>query len=300
MFNTSKSIPRDAFFLLFSFYLLKIKKKSFKFESRFRVQKFKMTTIFVAKLDFGVTDAQLRQAFESYGAVSKVTIAKDKETEKPRGFAFVEMPNDQEADAAIQGMDGYSFNGRNCVVKKADDRGDGGNNRPQRDGNFQNRPRNNDNRERSNNRDFQNRPPREGGYQNRDSRPPRDNDGPQRDHSRVDRSLGDVPSEPILPTRTVAPKKVTPKKDLDTTQDGKNKKTKLNPYKKSGKDSVNFEDDFEDDDIDLFGFNDDEEDDIDDEIASQYLINSDDDDEDWDDEDYDDEDWDEEDEDDEY
>lgn len=252
-----------------------------------------MTTIFVAKLDFGVTDAQLRQEFERFGAVNKVTIAKDKETDKPRGFAFIEMPNNQEADAAIQGMDGYSFNGRNCVVKKADDRGDSGNNRPQRDGNFQNRPRNNDNRERSNNRDFQNRPPREGGFQNRDNRPPRDVDAP-RDNSRMDRSsTSDLPSEPILPLGPPKTKKVAPKKDVDTTQDGKNKKTKLNPYKKSGKDSVSFDDDFEDEDIDLFGFNDDEEDDIDDEIASQYLINSDDDDEDWDDEDYDDEEYDE-------
>ena len=251
-----------------------------------------MTTIFVAKLDFGVTDAQLRQEFERFGTVNKVTIAKDKETDKPRGFAFVEMTNDQEADAAINAMDGHSFNGRECVVKKADDRGDSGNSRPPRDGNFQNRPRgNNDYRERPNNRDFNNRGPRE----NFPNREPRDNNRTERP------APGDTPIEPIVtPSIGIKKQKVAPKKDVDTTQDGKNKKTKLNPYKKSGKDSVSFDDDFEDDDIDLFGFNDDEEDDIDDEIASQYLINSDDDDEDWDDEDYDDEDWDEEDEDDEY
>ncbi len=251
-----------------------------------------MTTIFVAKLDFGVTDVELRQAFESYGTVSKVTIAKDKETDKPRGFAFVEMPNDHEADAAIDAMDGYTFNGRSCVVKKADDRGDGGNTRPQRDGNsFQNRgPRSNDNRERPGNRDFQNRPPREGGFQNREPRDTRDN-------TRVDRSSGDeAVTPPIIQAAPVKKLKVAPKKDVDTTQDGKNKKTKLNPYKKSGKDSVSFEDDEDDLEIDLFGFNDDE-DEIDDEIASQYLINSDDDDEWDDDEDYDDEDYDDEDED---
>ncbi len=245
-----------------------------------------MTTIFVAKLDFGVSDAQLRQEFERFGTVNKVTIAKDKETDKPRGFAFVEMPNDSEANEAIDEMDGFSFNGRSCVVKKADDRGDSGNSRPNRDGNFQNRPpRSNDSRPYPSNRDFKG---------------PRDNNAPRDNRDTAGRSerppMAPSPEPAVITPLPSKKKKEGPKKDVDTTQDGKNKKTKLNPYKKSGKDSVAFDDDFEDEDINLFGF-DDDEDDIDDEIASQYLINSDDDDE-WDD---DDEDWDDdEDEDDDY
>lgn len=82
-----------------------------------------MTSIFVAKLDFNTTDQELRSLFEEYGKVNRVTIAKDRETGKPRGFAFVEMFNEAEADAAITALDNYVVNGRNIAVKKADDRG---------------------------------------------------------------------------------------------------------------------------------------------------------------------------------
>src|SRR5690606_18762466 len=81
-----------------------------------------MTTIFVAKLDFGVTESELLNLFQQYGIVSKVTVAKDKETNKSRGFAFVEMPKAEEANAAISALDGYSFNGRKCVIKEAENR----------------------------------------------------------------------------------------------------------------------------------------------------------------------------------
>ena len=50
-----------------------------------------MTSIFVAKLDFGVSNQELRQLFENYGTVLKATVATDRETGKHRGFAFVEM-----------------------------------------------------------------------------------------------------------------------------------------------------------------------------------------------------------------
>ena len=70
-----------------------------------------MTSIFVAKLDFGVTNQELRQLFEAYGTVLKATIATDRETGKPRGFAFVEMADKQEALAAIDGLDGHVING---------------------------------------------------------------------------------------------------------------------------------------------------------------------------------------------
>ena len=81
-----------------------------------------MTSIFVAKLDFNTTEDELRSLFEEHGKVNRVTIAKDRETGKPRGFAFVEMYNDAEADAAIEALDNSSVNGRTIAVKKADDR----------------------------------------------------------------------------------------------------------------------------------------------------------------------------------
>ena len=71
-----------------------------------------MTSIFVAKLDFGVSNQELRQLFENYGTVLKATVATDRETGKPRGFAFVEMADRQEASNAISALDGHVINGR--------------------------------------------------------------------------------------------------------------------------------------------------------------------------------------------
>mmetsp|Transcript_44449 Transcript_44449/g.58966 ORF Transcript_44449/g.58966 Transcript_44449/m.58966 type:complete len:203 (-) Transcript_44449:170-778(-) len=81
-----------------------------------------MTNIFVAKLDFGVSDDALKSLFEDHGTVIKCHIAKDRETGDPRGFAFVEMGTAEEAQAAISALDGHSINGRNMVVKLAEDR----------------------------------------------------------------------------------------------------------------------------------------------------------------------------------
>jgi len=81
-----------------------------------------MTNIFVAKLDFGVSDETLRELFENHGTVVKCQIAKDRETGKPRGFAFVEMSTPDEAQAAIRALDDHTINGRAMVVKIAEDR----------------------------------------------------------------------------------------------------------------------------------------------------------------------------------
>eukprot|EP01041_Mallomonas_annulata_P039805 gene39805-63570_t len=81
-----------------------------------------MTSIFVAKLDFGVSQEELKSVFERFGRVNKVTIATDRETGKPRGFAFVEMFDESEADAAIENLDNSTLNGRQIAVKKAEDR----------------------------------------------------------------------------------------------------------------------------------------------------------------------------------
>ena len=84
-----------------------------------------MTNIFVARLDYGVTQEELKSAFEQYGQVNKVSLAIDKETGKSKGFAFIEMRNNEEAVAAIKGLDGQTMHGRQIAVKQAEDRSNG-------------------------------------------------------------------------------------------------------------------------------------------------------------------------------
>ena len=57
-----------------------------------------MKNIYVGNLDFNVSEDELRQAFAAYGQVDNVTILKDRDTGQPRGFGFVEMANDEEAE----------------------------------------------------------------------------------------------------------------------------------------------------------------------------------------------------------
>lgn len=78
--------------------------------------------IFVAKLNFDTEEATLRQAFEGYGEVDSVKIIQDKFSGRSKGFGFVEMPNDEEAQAAIDGLNDQEFDGRTIVVKKAEPR----------------------------------------------------------------------------------------------------------------------------------------------------------------------------------
>ena len=89
-----------------------------------------MTNIFVARLDYGVTQEELKSAFEQFGQVNKASLAMDKETGKSKGFAFIEMENDEEAQAAIKSLDGFTMHGREIAVKQAENRED---NRPKRD-----------------------------------------------------------------------------------------------------------------------------------------------------------------------
>jgi cold-inducible RNA-binding protein len=65
-----------------------------------------MKNVFVGNLDVTTTEEQLRDLFQSHGTVATVTLVKDRDTGVPRGFAFVEMPNDAEADIAIQALNG--------------------------------------------------------------------------------------------------------------------------------------------------------------------------------------------------
>lgn len=82
--------------------------------------------IYVGNLPFDTSEDQLRQAFEAFGQVSEVNIVMDRETGRPRGFAFVEMSQATEANAAITGLNGQNFNGRNLNVNEARPRPEGG------------------------------------------------------------------------------------------------------------------------------------------------------------------------------
>ena len=88
--------------------------------------------IFVAKLNFDTREEGLRAAFEEYGEVESAKIISDKFSGKSKGYGFVEMPNDEEAQNAINGLNDTEMDGRTIVVKKAeprerrDNRGGGG------------------------------------------------------------------------------------------------------------------------------------------------------------------------------
>jgi RNA recognition motif-containing protein len=78
--------------------------------------------IFVAKLNFSTESDGLREVFESYGEVSSCKVITDHFSGKSKGFAFVEMPNDDEARAAINGLNETEIDGRTIVVKEAEPR----------------------------------------------------------------------------------------------------------------------------------------------------------------------------------
>ncbi len=78
--------------------------------------------IFVAKLSFDTRESTLQDAFEEFGTVDSVKIIMDKFTQKSKGFGFVEMPNDDEAQNAIDSLDDTDLDGRTIVVKKSEPR----------------------------------------------------------------------------------------------------------------------------------------------------------------------------------
>ena len=82
--------------------------------------------IFVGNLEYTITEQELRQVFEVYGAVDRVSIPQDRETGRPRGFGFVEMPNPAEAQAAIEDLNGTTLGGRTLSVNEARQREDRG------------------------------------------------------------------------------------------------------------------------------------------------------------------------------
>jgi len=83
--------------------------------------------IYVGNLSFDTTERDLETAFASYGEVQSARIATDRDTNRPRGFGFVEMANQTEAEAAIAGLNGKELQGRTLTVNEARPREDRGN-----------------------------------------------------------------------------------------------------------------------------------------------------------------------------
>src|ERR1035437_9556299 len=78
-----------------------------------------MKNIFVGNLSFGVTEASVRSLFETHGTVDRVNICTDRDSGQPRGFGFVEMANDAEAEKAIAAVNGRELDGRALNVNEA-------------------------------------------------------------------------------------------------------------------------------------------------------------------------------------
>jgi RNA recognition motif-containing protein len=84
--------------------------------------------IFVGNLSFGATEDAVRSLFEQYGAVERVSIVTDRDTGRAKGFGFVEMSSDAEAERAINSLNGQELDGRNMTINEArpkEDRGGG-------------------------------------------------------------------------------------------------------------------------------------------------------------------------------
>jgi len=75
--------------------------------------------LYIGNLSFSTTESELRNAFSEFGSVDSVSIINDRETGRSKGFAFVEMSNDQEAKAAISGLDGKQLGSRELKVNEA-------------------------------------------------------------------------------------------------------------------------------------------------------------------------------------
>jgi cold-inducible RNA-binding protein len=82
--------------------------------------------LYVGNLSYGTTETQLRDLFAQVGSVAEVKVVMDRESGRPRGFAFVEMSSDQEAKNAIQQLSGQDLDGRSIRVSEAQERTGGG------------------------------------------------------------------------------------------------------------------------------------------------------------------------------
>jgi RNA recognition motif-containing protein len=82
--------------------------------------------LYVGNLTYGTTDAALRQLFEAHGTVTSVQVIIDRDTGRSKGFGFVEMGNDQEAQAAVAALNGQQVDGRALTVNEARPKTEGG------------------------------------------------------------------------------------------------------------------------------------------------------------------------------
>ena len=85
--------------------------------------------LYVGNLSFNSTEDDITNAFSAHGTVTSVNLIMDRETGRPRGFGFVEMGSDSEAQGAMQALDGQDLDGRNLkvnIAKPREDRGGGG------------------------------------------------------------------------------------------------------------------------------------------------------------------------------
>lgn len=84
--------------------------------------------LYVGNLPYGITSSDLERVFQAHGTVESAQVITDRDTGRSKGFGFVEMRNDQEAQQAIQALNGQDFNGRELTVNEArprEDRGGG-------------------------------------------------------------------------------------------------------------------------------------------------------------------------------
>jgi RNA recognition motif-containing protein len=85
--------------------------------------------IYVGNLPYGISDSDLERMFEEFGTVNSAQVIMDRDTGRSKGFGFVEMGSDAEAQAAIEALNGKNVDGRNLTVNEAkprEDRGSGG------------------------------------------------------------------------------------------------------------------------------------------------------------------------------
>lgn len=75
--------------------------------------------IYVGNLPFGTTEDELRNLFSTHGEVGSVRIITDRETGRSKGFGFIEMPNNEEAQKVLEVLNNADFNGRNLKVNEA-------------------------------------------------------------------------------------------------------------------------------------------------------------------------------------
>lgn len=91
-----------------------------------------MKNIFVGNLNFSATEESIRSLFQPYGAIERVSLATDRDSGRSRGFAFVEMTNTEEADRAIDALNGREVDGRALNVNEARPKTNGGGSRERR------------------------------------------------------------------------------------------------------------------------------------------------------------------------